>query len=152
MLNALPPVLTGVLMAAVFGPGLLGAAVAVAAVAWIPIAVHARTLAAEVRASGFHQAAVAGGAGGVWLSRCHLLPSVLPAVTRHALMRIPHNTLALAGLGFLRLGAPHDSPEWGAMLAEGVRYVERAPWAVGAPALGLVLLGVMASLIRTGRR
>ena len=152
VLNALPPVLMGVLTAAVLGPGLLGAAVAVASVAWIPIAVHARTLAAEVRASGFHQAAIAGGADRVWLARRHLVPSVLPAVSRHALMRIPHNTLALAGLGFLGLGAPHDSPEWGAMLAEGVRYVERAPWTVAVPALGLALLGVMASLIRTERR
>ena len=79
------------------------------------------------------------------------MPSVLPAVSRHALVRIPHNTLALAGLSFLGLGAPHDSPEWGAMLAEGVRYVERAPWVVAVPALGLALLGGVASLVRTGR-
>ncbi|MBE3001584.1 ABC transporter permease subunit [Nocardiopsis sp. HNM0947] len=151
VLNALPPVLVGVLVAAVAGPGLGGAMAAVAAVAWIPIAVHARTLATEVRASGFHLAAVAGGAGPVWLARRHLVPSVLPAVSRHALMRIPHNTLALAGLSFLGLGAPHDSPEWGAMLAEGVRYVERAPWVVAVPALGLALLGAVASLVRTRR-
>ncbi|MBB4931568.1 peptide/nickel transport system permease protein [Lipingzhangella halophila] len=152
VLNALPPVLVGVLLAAVTGPGLAGAATAVALVAWIPIAVHARTLAAEVRASGYHQAAVAGGATRGWILRRHLLPSVLPAVARHALMRVPHNTLALVGLSFLGLGAPHDSPEWGAMLAESMRYVERAPWAVAVPALGLALLGVVASLLRTERR
>lgn len=152
VLNALPPVLVGVLVAAVLGPGLPGAATAVAMVAWIPIAVHARTLVTEVRASGFHQAAVAGGAGLLWISYRHLVPSVLPTVARHALVRIPHNTLALAGLSFLGLGAPHDSPEWGAMLAESVRYVERAPWAVAVPALGLALLGAVAALVRTERR
>lgn len=152
VLNALPPVLVGVLLAAVTGPGLAGAAAAVALVTWIPIAVHARTLAAEVRASGYHQAAVAGGAGGGWILRRHLLPSVLPAVARHALMRIPHNTLSLAGLSFLGLGAAHDSPEWGAMLAESMPYVERAPWTVAVPAVGLALLGVVASLLRTERR
>ena len=152
VLNALPPVLLGVLTAAVFTPDMFGAAVAVMAAAWIPLAVHARTLAAETRASGFHLAAVAGGAGKLWILRRHLLPSVLPAVARHALTRIPHNTLALAGLSFLGLGAPHDSPEWGAMLAESVRYVERAPWAVAGPALGLILTGVVASLVRTERR
>ncbi|WP_082126542.1 ABC transporter permease subunit [Allosalinactinospora lopnorensis] len=152
VLNALPPVLVGVLVAAAVGPSPAGAVAAVALVAWIPIAVHARTLAAEVRASGYHQAAIAGGAGRAWLLRRHLLPSVLPAVSRHALMRIPHNTLALAGLSFLGLGAPHDSPEWGAMLAESIRYVERAPWTVAVPALGLALLGVVASLVRTERR
>jgi len=35
------------------------------------------------------------------------------------------------------------------MLAEGVRYVERAPWVVAVPALGSALLGAVASLVRT---
>ncbi|MDV6012511.1 ABC transporter permease subunit [Haloechinothrix sp. LS1_15] len=151
VLNALPPVLLGVLVAAVIGPGLTGATAAVAMVAWIPIAVHARTLATEVRAAGYYQAAIASGASAVWLFRRHLLPAVLPVVARHALMRIPHNTLSLAGLSFLGLGAAHDSPEWGAMLAESVRYIERAPWTVAVPAIGLATLGVVASLVRTER-
>ncbi|PRY02429.1 ABC transporter permease subunit [Allonocardiopsis opalescens] len=151
VLNAVPPVLMGVLVASVTGPGPLGAAAAVALVAWIPLAVHARTLAAEVRAAGFFQAAVAGGAGRGRLLRRHLLPSVLPGVARHALVRVPHNTLALAGLSFLGLGAGHDSPEWGAMLAEVIGYVERAPWTVAVPAAGLGLLGVVAGLVRTDR-
>ncbi len=151
VLNALPPVLVGVVLAAVTGPSLGGAAVAVALVAWIPIAVHARTLAVEVRAAGFHQSAVSSGASSAWILRWHLLPSVLPAVARHALLRIPHNTLGLAGLSFLGLGAAHDSPEWGSMLAESMRYVERAPWVVVVPAFGLAMLGVVASLVRTER-
>ncbi|WP_220270247.1 ABC transporter permease subunit, partial [Marinitenerispora sediminis] len=152
VLNALPPVLVGILVAAVAGPGLVGAAAAVMLVAWVPLAVHARTLAAEVRASGFYLAAVAGGAGHGWMLRRHLLPSVLPAVARHALVRLPHVTLALAGLSFLGLGAPHGSPEWGAMLAESIAYAERAPWTVALPAAGLAVLGVAASLVRVQRR
>ena len=151
VLNAVPPVLAGVVVAAVAGPGMLSAATAVCAVAWIPLAVHSRTLAAEVRASGFVQAAVTSGAGRAQILLRHVLPSVLPSVARHALVRLPHNALALAGLGFLGLAAPHDSPEWGTMLSQSLAYAETAPWTVAVPATGLALLGLIAGLSRTGR-
>jgi peptide/nickel transport system permease protein len=152
VLNAVPPVLAGIVVAAVTGPGLFSAATAVCLVAWIPLAVHSRTLAAEVRASGFVQAAIISGAGQGEILRRHLLPLVLPAVTRHALVRIPHNALALAGLSFLGLAAPHDSPEWGAMLSQSLPYTEIAPWTVAVPATGLALLGFAAGLANTRRR
>lgn len=149
VLNAVPPALVGIVLVAVTGPSLTSAALAVAGVAWVPVAVHARTLAAEVRASGFVQAAVIGGAGSGAIVVRHVLPSVLPAVLRHALVRIPHNALALAGLGFLGLAGSHDSAEWGAMLSESLDYAEVAPWTVAAPAAGLALLGLVAGLART---
>ncbi|MEB3372366.1 ABC transporter permease subunit [Saccharopolyspora mangrovi] len=146
VLNAVPPVLAGIVVAAVAGPGMISAVVAVSAVAWIPLAVHTRTLTAEVRASGFVRAAQATGAGRVHIARHHLLPSVLPPVLRHALIRLPHNALALAGLGYLGLAAPHDSPEWGAILAQSVDYAETAPWTLLFPTAGLALLGLTAAL------
>lgn len=152
VLNAVPPVLSGIVVAAMAGPGMFSAAVAVSLVAWIPLAVHGRTLAAEVRSSGFVRAAVIGGAGRPTILFRHVLPTVFPSVARHALIRVPHNALALAGLSFLGLGASHDSPEWGAMLSESLAYTEVAPWTVAVPALGLTLLGLVVGLARLGNR
>ncbi|TDD85537.1 ABC transporter permease subunit [Saccharopolyspora karakumensis] len=146
VLNAVPPVLAGVVVAAVAGPGMLSAVVAVCSVAWIPLAVHARTLTAEVRASGFVRTAIATGASRAHVITRHLLPSVFTPVLRHALIRLPHNALALAGLGYLGLAAPHDSPEWGAILAQSIDYAETAPWSVLFPTAGLALLGLTAAL------
>ncbi|WP_207225859.1 ABC transporter permease subunit [Blastococcus saxobsidens] len=151
VLNALPAVVVGIVVAAVAGPGLGSALVAVCLVAWIPLAVHARSLAAEARASGFYAAAQTSGAGRWYLVRAHLLPVVGPPVLRHALTRLPAVALALAGLSFLGIGAGPESPEWGRTLADTAVYLERAPWVVAAPALGLILLGVIASLVRTER-
>ncbi len=148
VLNALPPVLVGILIAAMFGPGLLGAAAAIAAVGWIPLAVHARTLAGEARSSGYVRAAVLAGAGPRRIARRHVLPTVLPPVLRHALVRVPHAALGIAALSFLGLGASPDSPEWGAMLADSLAYLGRAPWTIAAPALGLALLGLIVGLMR----
>ncbi|WP_228977007.1 ABC transporter permease subunit [Streptomyces sp. DH12] len=142
--NALPPVIVGILVAAAAGPGTAGAATAVALVSWPPLAAHAAALVQEVRASGFLLAQRAIGAGPGWVLTRHVLPSVAGPVARHAVLRLPGVALALASLGFLGLGAPPPSPEWGLLLDESRAYVERAPWAALAPAAALAWLAALA--------
>ncbi|KPI01358.1 ABC-type transporter, integral membrane subunit [Actinobacteria bacterium OK074] len=142
--NALPPVIVGILVAAVTGPGTGGAALAVALVSWPPLAAHAAALVREVRASSFLTAQRAIGAPPLWILTRHVLPSVAAPVARHALLRLPGIALALAALGFLGLGAQPPSPEWGLLLDESRAYVERAPWAALAPAVALAVLAGLA--------
>ncbi|MBR7673534.1 ABC transporter permease subunit [Streptomyces daliensis] len=153
--NALPPVVSGLIVAGLLGPGAWGAAVAVAVVAWAPLAAHTAGLYEEERAAAHLESAVALGAGRAHLLTRHVLPGVLPPVLRHALLRVPALALALASLGFLGLGAEPPAPEWGRMLSENMPYVERAPWAVLAPAAALAALGalsVLAGSLRLPRR
>ncbi|NGO72138.1 ABC transporter permease subunit [Streptomyces sp. SB3404] len=145
--NALPPVIAGLIVAGIAGPGQLGAAAAVAVVAWAPLAAHTAGLYEEERAAAHLEGAVALGAGRWHLLRHHVLPGVLPPVVRHAVLRIPALALALASLGFLGLGAGPPAPEWGRMLSENMPYAERAPWAVLAPAAALACVGVLAVLL-----
>jgi peptide/nickel transport system permease protein len=86
----------------------------------------------------------------------YILPALAGPLLRHAMLRLPGIALALAALGFLGLGPRQPAPEWGLILAEGIGYVERAPWAVLAPASALVLASVLAVGLagigsRTGR-
>ncbi|MBK3567581.1 ABC transporter permease subunit [Streptomyces sp. MBT62] len=142
--NAVPPVLAALLVTAVAGGGSGTPALAVAALAWTPLATHTSALLRQERAT-LHVTATRGlGAGRWYLLRHELLPAVLPPVTRHALLRLPGVALALASLGFLGLGTQPPSPEWGLLLAENQPYAERAPWAVLAPAAVLALLGALA--------
>ncbi|MGI5466839.1 ABC transporter permease subunit [Streptomyces sp. CA-132043] len=142
--NAIPPVLAGLLVAGVAGSGPSTPALAVAAVAWAPLAAHTSALLQQERATTHLASTRALGAGRWYVLRHELLPAVLPPVTRHALVRLPGIALALAALGFLGLGAQPPSPEWGLLLAENQPYVERAPWTVLAPAAVLALLGALA--------
>ncbi|RIJ49649.1 ABC transporter permease, partial [Clavibacter phaseoli] len=48
--NAAPPILVGIVVAAIQGPSTAGAAIAVAAVGWAPLAAHAGALVQEARA------------------------------------------------------------------------------------------------------
>jgi peptide/nickel transport system permease protein len=52
-------------------------------------------------------------------------------------------------LGFLGLGSQPPAPEWGVSLAESLPYVERAPLAVLAPAIMLILLAALAVSLST---
>ncbi|WP_405626452.1 ABC transporter permease subunit [Streptomyces sp. NBC_00016] len=150
--NAVPPVLAALLVAAVWGSGSATPVLAVAVVAWAPLAAHTSALLRQERATLHLTATRALGAGPGYLLRSELLPAVLPPVARHALLRLPGIALALASLGFLGLGAQPPSPEWGLLLAENQPYAERAPWAVLAPATVLAVLGALAVTAAGGLR
>jgi peptide/nickel transport system permease protein len=153
--NAAPPVLAGLVVAAVAGPSQLGAAVAVTAVSWAPLAAHTSALLREAGSQPHVAVLPVLGVGPVRRLMRHTLPAVAPAVTRHAALRLPGIVLALASLGFLGLGARPPRPEWGLVLAEGSAYVERAPWTVLGPAGALVLVSVLsvgATAVLTTRR
>lgn len=144
-MNAVPPIVVALIVAAAAGPGVLGAAIAVAAVLWAPLAAHTRSLALEQHAAQYMDSARALGASGTWLLTRHVLPAVVPPVVRNAVVRLPGVALAVASLGFLGLGAQPPSPEWGLLLAEGMSYVERAPWLVAFPVAALASLGVLSA-------
>ncbi|WP_128377227.1 ABC transporter permease subunit [Streptomyces cavernae] len=144
VVSTLPAVLAGLLTTAVTGPSAWGAACAVCLVGWTPYAAQAAALLEQERASGHMLASISLGAGPGYLFRHHLLPAVLPAVLRNALLRLPTAVLVLASLGFLGLGEQPPTAEWGRLLSENQPYVELAPWTVLGPACALVLLSVLA--------
>lgn len=146
-MNAVPSILLGLILAAVFGRSMLVAAIAVLLVGWIPLAAHCASVAQESAASGHYRYAETMGASRWHLLKNHVFPTTIPAVVRHAVVRIAHNAIALAALGYLGVGASVGSPDWGVMLNESTNYLERAPWLALGPMLGLISLGVTATMV-----
>ncbi|UBH07437.1 ABC transporter permease [Leucobacter sp. Psy1] len=142
--NAAPPIIAGLIVAAVLGPSSFGAALAVTVVSWAPLAAHTAALVSEVKAQPHVKIAPVLGVGNVRLMLRYVLPSVVGPVFRHACLRLPGICLALAALGFLGLGPQPPQPDWGLVLAEGLPYVERAPLVVLVPAGALVILSIFA--------
>lgn len=142
--NAAPPILAGIIVTALWGPSIEGAAVAVAAVSWAPLAAHTGALVTEARAQPHIRILPVLGVGRVRTMTHYILPAVTGPVFRHAMLRLPGIALTLAALGFLGLGSDQPTPEWGLILSEGSGYAERAPWVVLAPAIALILAAVLA--------
>ncbi|RLM22293.1 ABC transporter permease [Brenneria alni] len=142
--NALPPVIAGLLVAAINGPTSMGAAAAVTAVSWAPLAAHTAALLAEIDARPYVRILPVIGVGPLRRRLFYVLPALIGPLFRHAMLRLPGIALALASLGFLGLGASPPTPEWGRVLAEGMPYIERGFWSVLAPAAALGVLSVLA--------
>lgn len=152
--NATPPILAGVIIAALLGPSVGGAALAVLWVTWPPLTAHAAALIDEASATPHVRWLPLAGVSRFEIWVRHVLPATIPALLRHGMLRLPGVALALAALGFLGLGAQPPLPEWGLLLSEGIDYVERAPWTTVAPAVALILTSVLAVALaglRSGR-
>ncbi len=142
--NAMPPVIAGLVIAAINGPTTTGAALAVMVASWAPLAAHTAALIVEINAQPYIRILPILGVGPVRRTWRYLLPPLCGPLLRHAMLRLPGNALALAALGFLGLGSQPPTPEWGLVLSEGMPYIEQASWAVAAPVVALILLSILA--------
>ncbi len=149
-LLAFPGLLLAMAAVAVLGTGLTPVAVAVGLAAAPPYARVARSVALEVRAQPYIEAARATGVPPFRIALRHILPNAAPALIAFATTQLGWVLLNGAALNFLGLGVPPGTPEWGAMLAEGRAYLREAPWAGGFPGLALTLTVLAANLLGDG--
>jgi peptide/nickel transport system permease protein len=120
---AFPALLLAIALTAVFGKSLELVALVIAAVLWTTTArlVYGRVL--VIREADFVLAAHALGCRTGRVLRRHLLPHLWPIVLVCLSLGIASTILFEATLSFLGAGAPEDTPTWGKMLAQGIRYV-----------------------------
>ena len=142
--NALPPVIAGLLVVSINGASATGAAIAITAVAWAPLATHTAALVTEINARPYIRMLPILGIGWFRRNLFYVFPAMIGPLFRHSMLRLPGIALGLASLGFLGLGASPPEPEWGRVLAEGMPYLERGFWVVLAPASALAVLSIMA--------
>jgi len=109
----------------------------------------ARSTVLSLKSAGYVTAARCVGASGPRILFKHIFPNSLPPVVVQATLGIGSSILDAAGLGFLGLGAQPPTPEWGAMLADGYKYLATGSWwvllflgmAIMFTVLGFNLLG-----------
>lgn len=78
----------------------------------------------------------------------HIAPHVLPTLLIQGAASFGYAVLALAALGFIGLGAQVPTPEWGAMITDGLQYTLTGQWWVGVfPGLGLLVAVTAANLL-----
>ena len=81
-----------------------------------------------------------------------ILPNVSGPIIVDATIRIGYAIMAIGALGFLGLGIPPPTPDWGGMINEGRQWIFAMPWTVLAPAIALSSMVVGLNLLADGMR
>lgn len=152
ILLALPSLLLAVVVAAILGPGLTNAMIAVSVVV---IPHYARLTRAAVMAETNKDYVIASrvaGAGPLRLMLIVVLPNCLAPLIVQATLGFSTAILDAAALGFLGLGAQPPTPEWGTMLASSLQFLQRAPWVVTWPGVAILVTVLAFNLLGDGLR
>ncbi|MEV5595445.1 ABC transporter permease subunit [Streptomyces sp. NPDC052496] len=143
----LPPVL-GIMLLALAWPGGGRLAISVAAVVLgVPYAVRiVAGAAAPVAASGFVEAAVAGGERLGYLALREILPHLRATLLALFGLRFVDAVYVISMAGFLQLGPRPPEADWALMIRENGPGILLNPWAVVAPGLAIGLLAISVNL------
>ena len=147
-----PSLILALAFAAALGPGIGNAVIAISLTKWPPIARLARAEAMTMRSNDYISAAVLTGASSWRILFRHIFPLCLPSVVVRLTLNMAGVILTAAGLGFLGLGAAPPSPEWGAMTAEGRRYLLESWWVVTFPGSAILIVSLAFNLFGDGLR
>jgi ABC-type dipeptide/oligopeptide/nickel transport system permease subunit len=147
VLLSFPDILLALAIIAVLGPGIVNAMLAIG-IAFIPSFVRlTRSNVLVIREMEYVQAARSIGTSDARILLRHILPNALRTLLVLLTLGIGSAILAGAALSFLGLGAQPPTPEWGAMLNAGQKYIRQGWWITVFPGLGIFLTVLSINLI-----
>jgi peptide/nickel transport system permease protein len=82
----------------------------------------------------------------------HILPNIASSIIVRTTIGMGGTILVAASLGFLGLGAPPPTPEWGRMVAESREFLPQAWWYATAPGIAILLVVMGFNLLGDGLR
>ncbi len=149
---AFPRLILALAFVAALRPGVTSAVAAIALTAWPPYARLARAETLAFRGTDFIAAARLTGASATRIVLRHILPLCVPSLIVRVTLDMSGIILTAAGLGFLGMGAQPPSPEWGAMIASGRRFILEQWWVPTAPGLAIFVASLAFNLLGDGLR
>lgn len=147
-----PPLLLSIAIAALMGPNLQNAMLAIALSWWPWYTRLIRGQAVSIKERQFVRASTAIGAHPVSIIFRHIVPNCISPVIVQASMDIGGVILTIASLSFLGLGAQAPTPEWGLMISTSRNYFMNAWWYSIFPGLAIFITVLAFNLLGDGLR
>ncbi|HET7647429.1 MAG TPA: ABC transporter permease [Gaiellaceae bacterium] len=152
VLLAFPFLIVAVGLAAILGPSLTNATIALGIGAAPALIRVARGEALALREEDYVRAAVANGASDARILARHVLPNMLSTLIVQATVAIPTAIIGEAVLSFLGLGVQPPTPSWGVMLSDAQSYLSQAPRLAVYPGVAIFLCSLSFNLLGDGLR
>jgi peptide/nickel transport system ATP-binding protein len=151
-LFSFPPLVLALTVAALLGPNLNDASIAIAIV-FVPSFVRLiRGEVIAVREENYVEAARATGVAPGRLIRTHILPNVASPLIIQVALSLGYAILIDAGLSFLGVGEQPPTSSWGLMLTEAYRFIFQAPFTLVFPGLAILLTVLAFNFVADGLR
>ncbi|MEN8660394.1 nickel transporter permease [Marivita sp.] len=149
---AFPRLILALAFVAALGAGIENAVLAISLTAWPPYARIARAETLTIRNSDYIHAIKLQGAGAFRIVTKHIWPLCISSLVIRVTLDMAGIILTAAGLGFLGLGAQPPSPEWGAMISEGRKYILDYWWVATIPGIAIFAISLAFNLLGDGLR
>lgn len=149
---ALPSLLLALAIVAILGPSLKNAIMAIAIVVLPHYVRLTRASVIAEKSKDYVTASRVCGSGPFRMMFSVLLPNCMAPLIVQATLGFSTAILDAAALGFLGMGAQPPTPEWGAMLANALQFIQRAWWVVTFPGLAILLTVLAFNLAGDGLR
>jgi peptide/nickel transport system permease protein len=151
-LLACPFLILAIAFAAVLGPSLTNAMIAIGLSA-VPIFIRlARGQAIAVKTEDYIEGARAVGVRDSVILFRHLAPNTLPPILVQSTLFMAQAIILEASLSFLGLGQQPPAASWGSMLNTAKNFMEQAPWMSVSPGVAICLVVLGFNLLGDGLR
>jgi peptide/nickel transport system permease protein len=148
---AFPVVLLYMIIIAAVGASATNVVLAIAIVGTPGIARLVRSLTLDIRTRDYVRAAEVRGESPWYIMFVEILPNARGPIIVDAMLRVGYAIFAMGTLGFLGLGLPPPSPDWGSMVAKGRQFIlAGSPWAALWPSVAIASLVVGLNLFADG--
>jgi len=141
MWMSIPPVLLAIALILILGSSINNVILAIVVVDWTRFARVVRGEVFNIREKDFITAAESVGYSKFKIIRSEVLPNTVPLITVLVTLEISIAIYVEVLLSFVGIGIPTSIVSWGAMIAEGLPYLQFDPWPV------LITLVVVATVI-----
>jgi peptide/nickel transport system permease protein len=150
---AVPVILLYLIIMAALGASAMNVVIAITIVGTPGIARLVRSLTLDIRTREYIKAAETRGESPWYTMFVEILPNARGPIIVDAMLRVGYAIFAMGTLGFLGLGLPPPSPDWGSMVAKGREFIlAGSPWAALWPSVAIASLVVGLNLLADGLR
>jgi peptide/nickel transport system permease protein len=134
----------------ILGPGTKSIYIAIIATDWVSYTWIIRREIVSMKKHEFVLAAAALGYKHTRIMLRHLIPNCITQAIVYSMSDVVFTILTIVTLGFLGLGVPPPTPEWGSMMSDGQQFIT-THWELATfPGIIVVIVGIGLSLFGDG--
>jgi len=145
-----PTLIFAMLVVGVLGPSIVSGAIAIGIIYAPRVGRVIRSAALNIVPLEYIDAAKVRGESSLYIIFREILPNVWPTIIVEGSIRLGYAILLSASLGYIGLGPPPPTPDWGLMASSERGYMLHTPWPVFAPCIAIVISVIGINLFGDG--